>query len=87
MKRNLSVGDVCLLRDSNALRGEYRMCQVIRVFPDEDGTVRNVEVKVSVKEDGSKKLKSQPLSVVKRHVSNLIVIVPSDEVNVPKKNT
>lgn len=87
LKRNLSVGDVCLLRDSNALRGDYRMCQVIRVFPDDDGMVRNVEVKVSAKEDGSKKFKSQPLSVVKRHVSNLIVIVPADEVNVPKKNS
>ena len=87
LKRNLSVGDVCLLRDSNALRGDYRMCQVIRVFPDDDGMVRNVEVKVSAKEDGSKKFKSQPLSVVKRHVSNLIVIVPSDDVDVPKKNS
>ena len=78
LRRNLSVGDVCLMRNTNALRGDYRMCRVTRVFPDEYGTVRNVEVEVSVKGDGSRRYKIQPLSLLKRHVSNLIVIVPSD---------
>ena len=81
LKRNLAVDDVCLLRDSNAIRGDYRMCRVARVFPDKDGTVRNVEVVVSVRDDGSRKFKAQPLSLLKRHVSKLIVIVPSDGAN------
>ena len=45
-QRNMRVGDVCLLQDSNAMRGEWRMCKVKEVMPDSDGKVRNVVVTV-----------------------------------------
>ena len=77
-KRNLKVDDICLLRDSNALRGDYRLCRVTSVFPDQDMVVRNVEVVTALKQDGTGPYKCQPLSSVKRHVSNLIVIVPAE---------
>ena len=31
-KRNLCVGDVCLLQDSNCLRGEWRLCKVSETY-------------------------------------------------------
>ena len=43
-ERNLCVGDVCVLRDSNALRGDWRLCRVKKVHPDDDKRVRNVSV-------------------------------------------
>ena len=78
-QRNLQVGDVCLLQDSNQVRGEFRMCRVSRVFPDPKGIVRNVEVLAAHKQDGSRSYHPQGLSRLRRHVNNLIVIVPVDD--------
>ena len=78
-KRNLQIGDVCVVQDANALRGEWRLAKVVDVFPDKHGVVRNVAIAVAPKFDGSKKFKPKALFKLRRHVSNLIVIVPVDE--------
>ena len=80
-ERNLAVGDICVLRDNNALRGEWKMCRVVEVYPDMDDVVRNVKVALPPPSiDGSKDYKKgMEKSEVKRHVSNLIVIVPAEE--------
>ena len=75
--RNLQVGDVCVLRDKNTLRGEWRLARVTDVYPDSKGLVRNVKVKVC-NTDGKPNYASSP-QYLRRHVSNLIVIVPAEE--------
>ena len=47
LQRNLQIGDVCVVRDQNALRGEWRKAVVSDVFPDENNVVRNVEISVT----------------------------------------
>ena len=49
------------------------------VFPDSNGIVRNVEVKVAPRYKGRGPYQSQVLYQLKRHVSNLIIIVPVEE--------
>ena len=78
-RRNLKVNDVCLLKDSNAVRGDWRLARVSEVYPDNKGIVRNVEVAVSTNNNGSVKYKPSSCNLLKRHVSNLIVLVPADE--------
>ena len=78
-QRNLRVGDVCFLQDSNSVRGEFRRCRVSKVFPDSKGVVRNVEVLATHRQDGSRSYHPQGLSRLRRHVNNLIVIVPVDD--------
>ena len=78
-RRNLQVGDVCVMQDSNAVRGDFRLCRVSQVYPDSKGIVRNVEVTVAAKQDGSKVYKPLALWKLKRHVNNLIVIDAADE--------
>ena len=78
-RRNLCVNDVCMLRDSNCLRGEWRLCRVSRVYPDEKNRVRNVEVKVSSKQDSSLVYNPGSPNFLNRHVSNLILLVPATE--------
>ena len=73
------MNDVCLLKDSNAVRGDWRLARVNEVYPDDKGLVRNVEVAVSTNIDGSVKYKPSQCNLLKRHVSNLIVLVPADE--------
>ena len=45
-KRNMKVGDVCLLKDAEAFRAEWRLARVTATFPDRRGKVRNVEIRV-----------------------------------------
>ena len=78
-RRNMEVGDVCLLRDSNLVRGEWRLCEVVSVFPDAKNSVRNVEVVVKAKQGGSSGYVSSSPIKIKRHVSNLILLVPAGE--------
>jgi hypothetical protein len=78
-KRNLMVGDICLLKESNVFRSEWRLCEVTETFPDNSGIVRNVQVIVKAKQGGSKDyIPTKPI-YVKRHVNNLVVLVPADE--------
>ena len=80
-KRNVKVGDVCLLKDSNTLRGDWRLVKISEIYPDEQGIVRNVEVTAPRKQDSSLPYKfSQPIKL-NRHVNNLVVLVPNEEEN------
>ena len=75
--RSLRVGDVCFLRDRNTLRGEWRLARVTDVYPDKKGVVRNVRVKVCNAD--SKPNYASSAQYLRRHVSNLIVIIPVEE--------
>ena len=57
------------------------------VYPDSNGIVRNVEIKVATRFKGRGPYQSQVLYKLKRHVSNLIVIVPVEETNKDKEVT
>ena len=46
LQRNLKVGDVVLVVDPNAKRGDWPLGRVAQVYPAKDGLVRVVEVKV-----------------------------------------
>ena len=78
-QRNMQVGDICFLQDSNQVRGQFRRCRVSAVYPDKSNIVRNVEVLTVPKQDGSRVYHPQALSRMKRHVNNLILIQPADE--------
>ena len=81
LKRNLCVGDICKLKESNTLRGDWRLCKVVQVYPDEKKVVRNVDVLVAAKVDGSARYVFKAQNVLSRHVSNLIVILPVEHQN------
>ena len=79
VKRNLAVGDICLLQDSNVVRGEWRYVRVTEIYPDRHGNVRNVEIVVAPRHSGKGDYKYQSPSYVKRHVGKLIVLVPVED--------
>ena len=68
-----------MLQDSNNLRGEWRICKVVKIHPGEDIIVRNVEVEVAARYDVSLPNKHQNAYTVSRHVSKLIVIADVEE--------
>ena len=78
-RRNMVVGDICLMKDSNAYRGEWRLCEVASVCPDKHGKVRNVRVMVKPRQGGSAQYVPTKPIYLSRHVSNLILLLPAEE--------
>ncbi|XP_072321671.1 uncharacterized protein [Eucyclogobius newberryi] len=61
-KDNLQVGDVVLLKDSQAKRMDWPLALVVKTLPSQDNNVRKVEVKVS--RQGTAKVYLRPISDV-----------------------
>lgn len=78
-KRNLCVGDVCAVRDRNMLRGEWRIATVTTCYPDRHNRVRNVELTVKPKQGGGGGYVPATPIIIRRHVSNVVVLVPVEE--------
>ena len=81
-KRSVRVGDICVLRDQNAMRGEWKLCKVLKVFPDSNNVVRNIEVMVPPPSSltGTVDYKKDAAMIsMKRHVKNVVVIVPKEK--------
>ena len=68
-KRNLLVGDIVLVQDSNHVRGKWQIARVSKVLPGDDGLVRRVELEYK-NPDGRK------FTTIERPVQRLIVLVP-----------
>ena len=71
-KRNFAVGDIVLVKDSDARRNQWPMARVIEVHPSDDGLVRSVKVKM-----GSKN--NQQGSSLDRPISKLVLLLESEE--------
>ena len=68
-KRNVQTGDIVLVQDINAIRGQWKMAIVKRVIPSIDGKVRRVEVLYN----------NNGKVTVERPIQKLIVLVPTEE--------
>ena len=68
-QRNLEVGDVVLVQDSNAIRGQWKMALVEEVIESDDNKVRRVIVAHST--DGGAR------SRIERPVRKLILLAPA----------
>ena len=68
-KRNIAVGDVVIIQDSNTIRGEWKTGEVSRVYLGGNGIVRRCD-----------KRKTQEFvrqyTTRKRAVQKLVVIIP-----------
>ena len=72
-RRNVKVGDVVLMQDSNSVRGEWKLARVSKIVSGGDGNVRNCEVQYKHSSSVGK------FTTLKRAVQRLIVVVPVDE--------
>ena len=79
LRRNVSVKDIVLLQEEDSFRGQWRLGEVLTVFPDRRGNVRNVSVLVKPKQEGFGTYKASQGHTVSRHVSKLIVLVPAED--------
>ena len=66
----MQVGDIVLVQDSNAIRGDWKRAIVVETQISQDNKVRRVTIEYS---SGSTKIR------VQRPVQRLIVLVPADQ--------
>ena len=81
-KRNLKTGDIVLVQDRKALRGQWKLAEVLEAIPGRDGKVRDVtlryKIQASGKQASSSKYKGAPDTVVQRSVHRLVLILEAD---------
>ena len=78
--RNIQVGDIVLIQDNNAIRGNWKLGRVTQVKLDDDGHVRNCCV--HYKPNNVDPAVNNRLITVQRPVQRLVVILPIEEDNV-----
>ena len=80
-KRNIRVGDIVIIKDSNILRGRWKQGMVATVYPSEGGTVRKVTVAYkNMKDDGKVSIyKGVAYTMIETPVHNLIVLVAVED--------
>ena len=80
-KRNVKVGDVVIVQDSNLVRGSWRLGRVSNVFPGDDARVRNVEIQCNqfFTNEQVNVYTGKEYSTIQWPVQKLVVLVPVNE--------
>ncbi|XP_065152486.1 uncharacterized protein [Paramisgurnus dabryanus] len=83
-ERNVKVGDLVWIADPNALRGQFRLGRILTVYPDRKGIVRDADIAtcagLSVSLAGGRKRSSSlPMTVIRRDVRRLVVLLPVED--------
>jgi hypothetical protein len=78
-KRNLQIGDLCLVQDTNPIRGRWTMGLVSKTYPSRDGCVRTVDIQYKPRQSVGKPYQPQPYKTERRAVQRMVVISPVDE--------
>ncbi|XP_068236976.1 uncharacterized protein [Palaemon carinicauda] len=76
-KRNVQPGDIVLIKDTNVVRGKWKMGQVVDTETGRDNKVRDVSIRYKIQRPG--KYKGQSDTVIKRSVHKLVVLLPVEE--------
>ena len=81
--RNVRVGDIVLVADSNVVRGEWKLARVNETFPGKDGQVRKVTLKYKNPRprEPIRQYKGHGFVTIDRPVHKLVVLVPIEEQN------
>ena len=76
-KRNVAVGDIVILQDSNALRGEWKLGIVSKVMPSPDGLVRKCQIKYkNITKEGHA---AKHYTYIDRGIQRLIILIPVED--------
>ena len=77
-RRNLSIGDVVIVKEDTLPRNCWQLARVSKTYPSEDGFIRKVQVDLgddALPADGKRK---GPVRRLDHPVNKLVLLVPSD---------
>ena len=78
-RRNLSVGDVVMVKDLNLSRNAWQLARVATVYPSKDGQVRKVQVALADSCLDKNGKRSGPLRYLERPVQKLVLLMAVEE--------
>ena len=76
--RNLKVGDIVMVQDSNIARGQWKLAQVCEANPGKDGKVRDVQIRYKALE-ANNTYHGCDDTRIRRSVHRLVVFLPVEE--------
>ena len=76
--RNVKVGDIVLVKETNSFKGTWRLAEVIHTYFGSDDKVRNVTIRYKLNKSGPD-YHGQTDSTVNRSVHSLVIILPVEE--------
>ena len=79
MQRNFCIGDVVLLKEENMPRNRWPTTRVIETFPNKDGLIRSVNLKVASSGSNGK------ITVLKRPINKLVLLVEADPISIDEE--
>ena len=77
-RRNLCVGDVVILQDSNAIKNYWKLGEIVVAGKSKDGKVRNVSIRYKPRKEGVN-YKGLKDIIVTRSAHKVVVILPVEE--------
>ena len=77
-KRDLCVGDIVLIQETNALKNSWKLTQILRLKPGTEGKTRDVELRYKIKRD-SLSYTSQFDTIISRSVHRIVLLLPVEE--------
>ena len=75
VSRNISIGDIVLIKDENAPRNEGRMGRIVETYPNKDGLVRKVRLEVGLTSLDNKGKRVDAMRCLERPIHKLILLV------------
>ena len=78
-RRNLQVDDIVVVMDDNSPRNSWRIARVEEVYPDDDGLVRKVRIKIADRNLDRNGRPVGPSVSLCRPVQKLILLLPHEE--------
>ena len=84
-QRNVSIGDVVLIKEDNSPRNTWQLGLVIETIPSNDGLVRKVKVSVGTKNLNRMGQRDRPLKTLERPIHKLVVLCEAETREIPTK--
>ena len=78
-RRNLQVDDIVVVIDDNSPRNCWRIARVEETYPDDDGLVRKVRIKIADRNLDENGRPAGPPTSLCRPVQKLILLLPHEE--------
>lgn len=78
-RRNLQVDDIVVVMDDNLPRNCWRIARVQETYPDADGLVRKVRIKIADRNLDENGRPAGPLTSLCRPIQKLILLLPYEE--------
>ena len=78
-RRNLHVGDIVIMKDDNLPRNRWKLALVEETYPDDDGLVRKVRLKIADRNLDKNGRPTGPATRLCRPVQKLILLLSREE--------